>query len=142
MDASNDVFVRRYSKYSTLKQPIFLFDVALGLLTKVQHGNPVTGWLIDYEIVISGKQQVVFFSMDGRKYIAFGNNVYPCSDKDLTYTHRRGLFVSRFVVKSVDSILDKTVYLTPWWRLLFDDGSHPDSNFPIEYFFGKWKSLD
>lgn len=136
MDATIEVLVRRFSPTNTLHQPIFSFNPSTGSLSKplkIAHAN---GWLIDNECVLSGAKRVIFFEKD-EEYISIGDRVFRARDEELRLTHRKGFFLSKLTL--VDALGNASItYITPWWRYLWDDGSHTDLQFALEYFSRQW----
>jgi hypothetical protein len=137
MNASVDrrVIVRRYSPTKTMDQPIFCYLPASGKLEEVEEGAAnIRGWLVDIEKVASGPSVVVFYRENGKGYIAAGKHVIEVGPESGSVSHHRGPLFSTLLVEGNDGSRICVRYLTPWWRLVADDGSHTDLQFPLEAF--------
>jgi hypothetical protein len=136
VNAKIEVLVRRFSPTNTLQQPIFSFNPSTGSLSEPLKIAEANGWLIDNECVLSGAKRAIFFEKD-EEYISIGDRVFRARDEGLRLTHRKGFFLSKLML--VDARGDASItYITPWWRYLWDDGSHTDLQFPLESFSRQW----
>ena len=134
-NVASSVFVRRHSAYNTMNQPVFLFDPSSGRLERQLDGSIRTnGWLVDFEKVISGPKRIIFFQRDNRRYVALDGNVLEFGADIENVSHIRGRLVSTLTLSPVSEPNIYVRYVTPWWRLIFDDGSHPDLHFPLAVF--------
>lgn len=136
VNASDRIIVRRYN-LSGASLAAFEFDQSTGLIEQVDcEGSRSCGWLIDFERVLSGPRRVLFYEAGHRKFVALGDRVFALDV--VRVKHRKGCLSSSLEVLSPDGGGGQVRYLTPWWRLLWDDGSHPDLQFPLEYLANRW----
>ncbi|MGN7832515.1 hypothetical protein ACTJI2_12965 [Pseudoxanthomonas sp. 22568] len=142
VDASNRVLIRRHSAFNTLQQPLFHYSPETGKIDPEPNIRlEASGWLIDFEKVIAGASRVIFFRHDGARYISLGNRVFEMGKKKSSVEHRRGVFVSELKIVDERGGEHTVKYVTPWWRLIFDDGSHPDLQFPLEAFSKQYANM-
>lgn len=138
MDVINDFFVRRYRVYNPLKQPVFGYSDGILISNHSNYSNEkISGWLVDWEKVISGPKRVIFYEFEGCKCVDVDGARFKI-DGDLMLKHKRGLLFSRFSIVKGGVAMCEMLYFTPWWRLMFDDGSHSDLHFPLKYFSKIW----
>lgn len=138
VNAKNRVLVRRYFYLREDKQPYFLFDTENCTLTLYKHTangavNFPLGKLIDREIFLNAHKPVVLFVVEKKRFIAMGDRVFQIDLPNIRITHYKGLIISQLTIIAGDEIIVAR-YVTPWWRIIFDDGMHPDLHFPLEYF--------
>ncbi|MEL4891642.1 hypothetical protein PQU63_04090 [Xanthomonas protegens] len=134
----NKILVRRYRVYDPLEQDVFVYGG--GELNFFSSGNKdlnVAGWLVDWEKILRGPKCIIFFEDDGFKFIDVGGLVFKIGHGVEVHCVRN-IFISKFSVLNNGVPAASVTYLTPWWRLIFDDGSHPDLQFPLEYFSKLW----
>ncbi|WP_211327756.1 hypothetical protein [Solilutibacter pythonis] len=136
MDAATEILVRRFSPTNTLRQPVFSFNPDSGLLAGPLESSHASGWLIDNECVISGAKRAIFFE-DDEEYISIGDRVFRIRDEGFRLAHKKGFFISKLMISDLLGSASIT-YITPWWRYLWDDGSHTDLQFALEYFSRQW----
>ena len=75
--------------------------------------------------------------LDGQRIVGMMGRAFHLG-VEVTLVHHHGPIVSSLSVMEKGSPLASLKYLTPWWRSLWDDGSHPDLNDPLRYFSGRW----
>jgi len=141
-DVSNKVLVRRHSAFNTLQQPLFYYSPESGdIVPESNVGLEASGWLVDFEKVVIGARRVIFFRHDGGHYISLDDRFFEIGKEKSSVTHHRGILISE--LKIVDERGDEHAvkYVTPWWRLVFDDGSHPDLQFPLEAFSKQYANM-
>ncbi|MGX5730798.1 hypothetical protein ACWKWK_09740 [Pseudoxanthomonas beigongshangi] len=142
VDASNKVLIRRHSAFNTLQQPLFYYSPESGDIDPEPNIRlEASGWLIDFEKVIAGASRVIFFRHIGRHYISLGDRVFEIGEKKSSVKHRRGILVSELKIIDERGGEHAVKYVTPWWRLIFDDGSHPDLQFPLEAFSKQYANI-
>ena len=95
------------------------------------------GWLVDTEKILGPPRSVVFFEDDGKKYVAIGSVVSQLTGAE-QIRHHRGVLFSTFELTNGQDSIAKITYVTPWWRIIFDDGSHTETNFPLKFLAEKW----
>ena len=134
-DASDKVLIRRHSAFNTLRQPLFYYSPESGQLEPAPTpGTEASGWLVDFEKVVSGAKRVIFFRRDGDSCVSLGRDVFVIGGGRSSIAHTRGILFSELKVMDEARREHVVKYITPWWRLIFDDGSHPDLQFPLEAF--------
>lgn len=139
MTASADetILVQRYTSHDVAEKPRFYFYPESGKLHVAPEGlgdDAVRGWLVDRELVFSGARQVIFFRSGEKRCIALGSRIFEIHAGKSTVVHKRRIVVSE--LKVIDEVGNefKVRYMTPWWRLVFDDGMFPELQFPLKEF--------
>ena len=141
-DASSKILVRRHSVFNTLKQPLFYYSPESGNIDPEPNvGLEAGGWLVDFEKIVAGARRVIFFRYEGRRYISLDDRVFEIGETKASVFHQRGFFVSELKIVDERGGEHAVKYVTPWWRLAFDDGSHPDLQFPLEAFSKQYANM-
>lgn len=135
-DVVNKILIKRFTLSGPKQQRAFLYNWEDSSLELVPTSDArAEGWLLDGEVVIKGPREVLFVDAYRGRRIVLGGKVFPIPESQVLHT--RGMLTSRFTVSNgFDEC--SVVYLTPWWRLILDDGSHPDLQFPLEAFARKY----
>jgi hypothetical protein len=135
----HNIIIQRYSAFDKPEQPYFLFNIDSGHLEKQHNAFGVRkGWLVDFEQAMRGAKCVIFFAYNGGKFVALDKCIYQIGEGFSAVSHKCKGFFSELQLVDSHGEAHLVTYLTPWWRLIFDDGMFPDSHFPLEYFSGKW----
>lgn len=137
MQPDRRILVRRYSRHDLDSQPFHSFDPDSGLIEPAAPGI-AAGWLVEGERIIEGGGGVVFCEQDGVRFVGISARAFEL-DETVRLVHEHGALVSRLSVVDAGGVAAHLRYLTPWWRNLFDDGSHPDLNDPIRYLSDRWR---
>ncbi|WP_150411274.1 MULTISPECIES: hypothetical protein [Xanthomonas] len=138
MAVANKILVRRYRVYDPLEQDVFVYSGGeLNFFASGDKSLNVAGWLVDWEKILRGPKRIIFFEDDGFKFIDVGGLVFKI-EHGVEVHCVRNIFISKLSVINNGVPAASVTYLTPWWRLIFDDGSHPDLQFPLEYFSKLW----
>lgn len=136
MIKKNEIILAQYSIFRSKKNKRYSYDLDSHEISEsLDFESTPSGWVVDMERILKGPNEIAFFTFDGEKYIASGNGLYKQSDGYLA-NHKKGIFISKLSIKKTEKDSTNLLYIeyiTPWWRLIFDDGQFPDTCFPIEY---------
>jgi hypothetical protein len=130
------VLVRRFSAYEPRHDPLFWYTPATGELRAAQDdvaGVEEIGWLVDREWVVRGEKRILLYPRAGRRFIVLGSTEFEIGEDKCNVEHYKSMLLSEFKVLSADGIFRSVKYVTPWWRLILDDGMFPELLFPLEF---------
>jgi hypothetical protein len=128
------ICVEPYPAQTRLRPVHYQLELATGELTAGVGACAMrNGWLFG-SVRAGGKDRrgaVAFFRFGNVLHLSVAGRVLPIDDKSTRVTHDRGMVFSRFTVTSGESQVAEHQYVTPWWRVLTDDGMFPERRFPL-----------
>jgi len=133
--ASSSILVERYARYTAEKVRWYSFNPDTGALSPVEVcASEVSGWLVDMERVTHGEKRVIFFRDKHRRCVALGARTFEIGPGRCTVSHKRGWLFSQLIIVDEAGYGHSVKYVTPWWRLVLDDGMFPELQFPLKEF--------
>lgn len=133
--ASRSILVERYARYPAENVRRYSFNPDTGALSPAEVcTSEVSGWLVELERVIDGEKRVIFFRDKHRRCVALGARTFEIGPRRCTVSHKKGCLFSQLIIVDEAGYRHSVKYVTPWWRLVFDDGMFPELQFPLKEF--------
>lgn len=101
--------------------------------SSVEDHGATQGWIVYTEWDVRRCRRIIFvlYRRHERLLFAIDGEAFDAEEASVALTHKKGLFLSELTVTINRKKHLSRLYITPWWRYIFDDGMFPADMTPL-----------